>query len=244
MKRKTPLLLFLVLLLFQGCRSTESVSDTDYTTHIYYSIDDSVENDPSMAAYVLPYVKEMGKTMNRPLVVSRGAFERGKPEGALGNLTADIVRFRAMAELRKKVDVGILNNGGLRIPLPEGEINVGHIYELMPFENHIAVLEFTGDQLLSIADELAAVNGEAVSGIRFRIVDGRARDVLVDSMTVDPERTYLVATNNWMADGGGASSTLWEPVQRIDLNVLIRDAFIEYLNHREFIEPYIDQRIR
>ncbi len=246
MKRIRLLSLLTALLLLTQCGTPERIYEyhPSEKDHIYYDIDDTIGDDETISEYIGPYVREMARTMNRVLTVSEGPFERGKPEGALGNLSADIVRYRATAELRKRVDVSVMNNGGLRVPLPEGEITVGHIYELMPFENYIAVLRFSGEQIRQIADELAAVNGEAVSGIRFRIVDGRARDILVDSLSVDPERHYWLATNNWMADGGGDAPTLWEPLERRNIDILIRDAIIEYLRVKESIAPYTDQRIR
>ncbi len=238
--------LLTALLFLAYCGTTER--SYDYTPaqeeHIYYDIDRTIGDDEAMSEFIAPYVRDMGRTMNRVITISEGPFERGKPEGALGNLSADIVRYRATAEMGKRVDVSVMNNGGLRVPLPEGNITVGHIYELMPFENYITVLRFSGAQLRQIAEELASVNGEAVSGIRFRITDGKARDILVDSLSVDPDRHYWVATNNWMADGGGDAPTLWEPLERWNMDVLIRDAIIEYLNGRESIAPYIDQRIR
>ena len=241
-------LLLLLAVMLYSCGSSEPAYDftaiEEDESHIYYEISDEIEEDETISAYLQPYVRDMARIMDRVLTVSEGSFERSNPEGALGNLTADIVRYRATAEMRETVDVSIINNGGLRTPLPEGEVTTGHIYELMPFENHIAVLRFTGEQLLDIVDELASANGEPVSGIRFRIDNDAARDVLVDSMQVDRESYYWVATNNWMADGGGASSTLWEPEERRDLDVLIRDAIIEYLRGKESISPYLDQRVR
>ena len=245
-KQTRLLSLLIALFLLAQCGTSERVYEyhPSEKDHIYYDIDGSIEDDETMSEFIRPYVREMGRTMNRVITVSKGSFERGKPEGALGNLSADIVRYRATAEMRKRVDVSVMNNGGLRVPLPEGEITVGHIYELMPFENYIAVLKFTGEQITRIANELAAVNGEAVSGIRFRIVDGRARDILIDSLSVDPNRHYWLATNNWMADGGGDAPTLWEPLERRNIDILIRDAIIEYLRAKESIAPYTDQRIR
>ncbi len=246
MKQIRLLSLLTALILLSQCGTTERSYEHHPAEeeHIYYDIDGNIADDETMSELLGPYVRDMARTMNRVLTVSEGPFERGKPEGALGNLSADIVRYRATAEMRKRVDVSVMNNGGLRVPLPEGEITVGHIYELMPFENYIAVLRFSGEQITQIANELAAVNGEAVSGIRFRIVDGRARDILIDSLSVDPERHYWLATNNWMADGGGDAPTLWEPLERRNIDILIRDAIIEYIRARESITPHIDQRIR
>lgn len=238
--------LFIAPFLLVQCSASEQAykHEPDETEHIYYDIDEDIEDDEAISEYIGPYVREMARTMDRVLTVSKGTFERGKPEGALGNLAADIVRYRATAEMGKRVHISVMNNGGLRVPLPEGEITVGHIYELMPFENYIAVLRFSGDQIRQIADELAAVNGEAVSGIRFRIADDHARDILIDSLNVEPDRHYWLATNNWMADGGGDVPTLWEPIERRNIDVLIRDAIIEYLRNRESIAPYLDGRIR
>lgn len=246
MKIRTPLLLFLIGIVFTSCSTSEEVYDYSPAgeEHIYYEINEEIEDDEAISAFIEPYVREMARTMDQVITVSEGSFTKAQPEGALGNLAADIVRYRATTEMGERVHVSIMNNGGLRVPLPEGEITVGHIYELMPFENHITVLRFSGEQLRQIADELAEVNGEPVSGLRFRIKNGNARDVLVDSMNVDPDRYYWVATNNWMADGGGDVSTLWEPEQRRDLDVLIRDAIIDYMRNRESIEPNIDRRIR
>lgn len=246
MKNSRLILCLVLLTVVASCRSSETARDDtrDKFTHVYYDIDAEIAEDERMRAFITPYVREMSRTMDQVITVSEGSFERAVPEGALGNLAADIIRSRATAEMRETVHVSIMNNGGLRVPLPEGRVTVRDIYELMPFENHIVVLTFSGKQLLQIADELAAAGGEPVSGIRFRIVDGSARDVLVQARNVEPGSKYRVATNNWMADGGGDVPTLWEPAERADLDVLIRDAIIDYLNRRETITPNIDFRVR
>src|SRR5690606_12284314 len=117
----------------------------------------------------------------------------------------------------------------LRNPLPQGDITVGHIFELMPFENTISVLTLSGVQVQRMADQIAADGGEPVSGIRFRINNGKATDILVNYEPLNPDSTYLVATNNYMADRGGSIEALWNPIHRVDLDVLIRDAMIEYI---------------
>jgi 2',3'-cyclic-nucleotide 2'-phosphodiesterase (5'-nucleotidase family) len=209
-----------------------------------YSMADFIDDDEVIASIIVPYRTDIEGQLSTVLTRSTGIIERGKPEGALGNLTADILRNRATREIDKTVHIAILNNGGLRVPLPEGPVNIGHIFELMPFENHITILKLTGEQVISLADEIAAVGGEPVSGIRFRIKNGRAEDVLVGSRSVDPNERYWIATNNWLADGGGDMPTLWSPQERWDMQVLIRDAFIEYLKYMPVIEPVTDSRIR
>ncbi len=211
----------------------------------YLRMDDSIEPDAEMKAFIEPYREELFREMNLVIAISNGVIERGQPESPLGNLTADILRNRASREMGKEVDIAILNRGGLRVPIPEGEVTVGHMYELMPFENHITLLRFTGSQIRQLANELAIEGGEPVSGLRMRIDGDQARDLLVGNMSVQDSREYWVATNNWMADGGGPLPTLWSPLERVDVEVLLRDAFIEYLRHQpEPLEPRTDNRIR
>lgn len=218
----------------------------DYIGHEqeYLFIDGNLEADPLFLAFINENARELRTYMGRFVVKSNGVIERGQPESPLGNLTADIIRNRATREMGFQVDIAVLNRGGLRIPLPEGDVTVGTIYELMPFENHITMLKMSGRQIRQLANEIAREGGEPVSGMRFRIENGRAVDLLVAGTSINDNRQYWVATNNWLADGGGPMPSLWNPLERRDLDVLIREAFIEYLRHRPEISPVTDNRVR
>lgn len=242
-KKLIPLL---CILAFVGCESTKEYvrHSFDSFEHRNVSVGSEISDDPEVAEFIKPYIAELGREMGRVITRAEGSFERGAPEGTLGNLVADLSRSRASSELRQNVDIVVMNNGGLRIPLPAGDITVGMVYELMPFDNIIAVLTLNGQQVLQMADELAACGGEPISGMRMRIVNGKASDVLVGSREVKPDQKYLVATNNWMADGGGCVPALWNPLERNDLPILIRDAIIEHFNSRQSIAPKLDNRLR
>jgi 2',3'-cyclic-nucleotide 2'-phosphodiesterase (5'-nucleotidase family) len=210
----------------------------------YIMVDESIGYDAEMDAFIRAYASDLFRYMGRFLVKSTGVIERGQPESPLGNLTADILLNRATREMGFQVDIAILNRGGLRIPLPEGDVTVGTIYELMPFENHITMLKFNGRQIRQLANEIAIEGGEPLSGMRMRIRNGVAEDLLVAGTSVRDNRLYWVATNNWLADGGGDMPTLWNPIERRDLDVMLRDAFIEYLAHQPEIGPVTDNRVR
>lgn len=252
LKSKTLLLTgLLTVLLSAGCadlwgdRSEGDLEhDLQSTEHEYIRVDDSLVPDEELHVFIREYAADLYRYMERKLTVSTGVIERGQPESPLGNLTADILMNRASREMGFQVDIALLNRGGLRIPLPEGDINVGTIYELMPFENHITMLKFNGRQIKALANELAEEGGEPISGLRMRIVDGKATDLLVGGSSVSDGKEYWVATNNWLADGGGDMPTLWKPLERIDLDVMLRDAFIEYLAHTHEIGPETDNRVR
>ena len=51
-------------------------------------------------------------------------------------------------------DVGIVNNGGIRLsPVPAGNITVGTIFNLMPFDNAINTVNMTGAQLKAVIEQ-------------------------------------------------------------------------------------------
>ncbi|MEX0772440.1 MAG: 5'-nucleotidase C-terminal domain-containing protein [Balneolales bacterium] len=237
-----------VLLLFSliGCSSSKEILDLDAdSTHAEnLEVTDVIKPDEEMANYLEPYAAPVREKMDHVLTVSEGSFTVSQPEGALGNLAADIIRSRATYEMRARVDIAIMNNDRLRTPLLEGEITVGHIFEMMPFANHITVLRFSGSQILDIADEIAEKGGGPVSGMRMRIQDGKARDVLIGHRQVNPGRDYWVATTDWMANGGGDMPTLWYPLERVDHELLARDAILDYLSNKSAIQPKIDYRLR
>ncbi len=241
---KNRYLLLVLLLSVMSCRTSVEVLEKGASTDTYYQIDSNLENDQQIAALIAPFVTDLRNRMNMVIAYSENEIDRGRPEGPLNNLSADIVRFRAIRELGKPVEIGVVNYGGLRAPLPKGNITVGNVYELMPFENFISVLELTGHQVQIMANQIAARGGEPVSGIRFRIENGRAVDILVGHQPLQSDKTYLVATNSFMADGGDGVSVFTEAIERTDLPVLIRDAMIEYIRVKRLLDYQLEQRIR
>lgn len=238
------ILVFSLLLLVSACTGSKYTLTLGDSTDVYYNIDETLTPDAEIAMLIAPYITAMRTRMNHVIAYSETNMERGQPEGILGNMSADILRSRAIRELGKPVEIAVINNGGLRVPISQGNVTVGNIYELMPFENTISVLKLSGVQVLTLANQIAAYGGQPVSGMRFRIENGVARDILINYQPLDPERNYLVATNNFMADGGETLSVLWEPLDRIDLPVLIRDAMIEYIRMKRTLNYELEQRVR
>lgn len=86
-------------------------------------------------------------------------------ECQLGNWMADVVKNKVGA------DVGIVNNGGIRLsPVSAGDITVGTIFNLMPFDNTVTTVTMTGKQLKTVIEQgIADTTGKGlqVSGIKI-----------------------------------------------------------------------------
>lgn len=240
---------FALALLAQACAvvmppALPTVPVVSDEVHRNARIDSNLVADPVILDFLRPYSNRLNVSMGMVIAEAPYDITKARPEGALGNLTADMVR-NAMVSLRgHMVHMAVINNGGLRVPLYKGPITVGRVYELMPFDNTLVLLKLNGAQVLTLVDELAAFGGEPVSGIRFRIEDGKAADVLMGVDSIDTEAEYWVATHNFLADGGGDFPTLWKPLERVDFAVNLRDVFIRQFILHPNPEPRLEGRIR
>jgi 2',3'-cyclic-nucleotide 2'-phosphodiesterase (5'-nucleotidase family) len=122
---------------------------------------------------------------------------------------------------------------------------VGDVLEFMPYDNHLVILKLKGFDLERLVQQVAKAGGAPISGVRFSIgSNGRARGILVNSEVISPERDYLVATSNWAADGGDQFPALWSAVDRVDLQLQLKDLFIDYFKSESDLYNITDGRIR
>lgn len=208
------------------------------------NITSAMPEDSLVMSMIRPYQVELDVRMSRVIGYAGGTFSNARPDGSLGDLASDILRRTASERLGFSVDVGLTNWGGLRVPINEGRITVGDIFAVMPFENHLVILTMTGQQIRALADFLAANGTHPVSGLRMRVQDGEARDVLVGTRPINDAEIYTVVTTNFLADGGDHFHILKDAEKREDMDILMRDAMIRYITDRYNITPTSDGRLR
>lgn len=214
----------------------------------YTVVADSIRDDRQVESLVAPFRDRMAEEILQVIGEAAIPLAKATPEGTLGNFAADAMLRAARQQLDGPVHMALTNNGGLRVPIAPGPITVGQMYELMPFENMLSVLTLSGHQIVEMADQLAAVRGEPIAGFSFRIeTEGDrlvARDLLIGGEPVELEAEYRLVTNDYMANGGDSPSAIHEPLARVDLPVLLRDAFIAYVMEEGVIRPELEGRIR
>jgi 2',3'-cyclic-nucleotide 2'-phosphodiesterase (5'-nucleotidase family) len=210
-------------------------------------VEADITDDPHIESLVAPFRNRMGEEIRQQIGETTGMLSKALPEGTLGNFATDAMLWAANQMVMEPVQMALTNNGGLRIPIGPGAITVGQMYELMPFENMLSVLVLSGAQVKSLCDELADRRGAPISGFSFRMEtreDRRiAADIRIGGEPLDPEAEYHLVTNDYMANGGDSYPSLMNPLVRIDLPVLLRDAFIDYVKHKGVIEPELEGRI-
>lgn len=124
-------------------------------------------------------------------------------ESPLGDLLADSLRALS------KADVALMNPGGLRADLRQGPLTYGGIYEVIPFDNAVATLDVTGEQLERILTAaFAAKKGVMqVSGVEVKLshclVPDRLRGfTLQGGKKWQATRRYKVVMPDFLARGG------------------------------------------
>lgn len=98
-------------------------------------------------------------------------------ETNLGDFVADAYRWMASTELGFEVDSAIINGGGIRASIEKGDISLGIIKTVNPFNNDLGVVKVTGAQLLealeagcqAIGTDSAMGGFPQVSGITYTI---------------------------------------------------------------------------
>jgi 5'-nucleotidase / UDP-sugar diphosphatase len=130
-------------------------------------------------------------------------------ESNLADAAADLMRTKLGA------DVALLNGGSFRDDrvIPAGPLTRADIYTMLPFANEVVSVRVTGAQLREALENGVRMVGQRagrfpqVSGLRFRFDPKAPRGERVLSVEVggaplEPERTYLLATTDFMVRPG------------------------------------------
>lgn len=204
-----------------------------------------------MEECIAPYRDQLSAQMNERLCFAPTTLTRGRTQSLLGNFTADAYRLVGEKLTGKKIDVSIMNNGGLRSDLAAGDVSIGTMYSIFPFENSIVVLELKGSDLEQLIQSNAGRKLDCWSGTQITLqMDGDrciASKILVNGQPIDPERRYTICTIDYLAEGNSGMTALTRADNIIRTGILIRDAMIDYVRELEAqgkqVTAEIDDRV-
>jgi 2',3'-cyclic-nucleotide 2'-phosphodiesterase (5'-nucleotidase family) len=160
---------------------------------------------------------------------------------------------------RTRADAAIMNGGGIRggkIFEPGTAITRRDILSELPFGNHLVTVDIKGRALWNDLENglsrLPAAAGRfpQVSGLRIefdpqRPPGSRVLSIAVGDKPLDPDRTYRVATNDFMTRGGDDYSGLAaiNPVIPLKDTPLIADEVMIYLRDLGSVNSRVEGRI-
>jgi 2',3'-cyclic-nucleotide 2'-phosphodiesterase (5'-nucleotidase family) len=186
--------------------------------------------DRAVAEMLRPFRDSIAAMVEKPIFqnparVSSAGLEDG--DTPLGNFVADAILEATGA------DIAIINSGGIRAPLPQGPVTVGDVYNVLPFDNTIVIVAMKGWRVRELFDFVARRLGKRgfaqIAGAEFVIRRGRASGIKVSGRPLDSNRTYRVATIDYLYTGGDGY-TMFEKAGPADrTEILTRDAAIDFL---------------
>lgn len=226
-------LIYLAILLFGfGCRAPLSSPTVQPR---FYPVSDKLEQDQAgtqvqtMAETIAPYKAQLEAKMNRQLATVKTPLRKGSPESTLGNWAADLLHEAALVTYpNRTIAFSTMNQGGIRVSeIGTGPLIVSEIYELMPFDNELVLMELTGKQLTEFVSHIANSGGWPVSAGLSVKQTGEGLNIRIAGKGIDSGAKYAVALPDYVA-GGGSGSTMLKGLPRTDSGIKIRDLLIEY----------------
>lgn len=243
-------LLITCFLLAISCK-TNYVPTSSETQNISVS-GEELQLDSQLVQMYLPYKITLDKDMLRVISFTEQELVKGKPESNLTNFLADLLLEEANFEAKKSelnfvLNISYFNYGGIRTSLPKGNIVVGDIFQIMPFENEMVFLKLTGNQIQEFLNQIAAKGGDSVGGVRFVISNGKAIKIEVNGKPLNENENYWLATNDYVAEGGDDLSVFTKRAEIIKSGIKIRDLLIAHLENKqksgEVLTAKLDGRI-
>ncbi|MDX5346023.1 MAG: 5'-nucleotidase C-terminal domain-containing protein [Hymenobacteraceae bacterium] len=204
-------------------QATPKVADTAIV------LDSTFTPDAAAQATIAPYRTQVEAQMNEVIGVAPVALDKGPVESPLGNFITQLLLKRAEIAYGRQIDVAVTTNGGLRTPIPQGNIKVGDIFELMPFENELVVLTVRGETLQKLFEYAAKRETAPIAGATYTLDKGIATDIKINGEPLQPNQTYTLVTSDYLANGGDNMGFLKEAEKYEQLGIMFRDAILNHI---------------
>ncbi|MCE2611915.1 5'-nucleotidase C-terminal domain-containing protein [Flavobacteriaceae bacterium D16] len=215
-------------------------------------IDNSIKAADSLEQFILPYRNRVNQVLDSTLAYAPYPITKsdGKLNTTAGNLMADIVFEQANPIFQKRtgnqIDFVVLNHGGIRSVISPGAVTARTAYEIMPFENQIAVTQLDGQSVRALVRFLIR-SGRAhpISGMEILLdADNTLQYVHVQGRPFNENRKYYVATSDYLVKGGDDMGFFKDADTTFLLDYKIRNAMIDYFKKVDTLQPVVDNRFR
>lgn len=229
MKRNLLFCCLLGLLGVMACQRSLAPSSTQILNYRIAS-EATVAEDSAIVTLLAPYKAQLDTQMSEVIGEVAMDLRKAKPESTLGNWAADVMHAQCEAYAQMPIDFAVVNYGGLRIShLPPGPITRGKLFELMPFDNKLVILEAPGAVVQRLFERMADYGGWPISHtVRYQIVEGKPQDIRIHGLPLVLKKIYKIGLTDFVANGGDKCAFL-EKQPRLNLTQMYRDALIDFV---------------
>lgn len=205
--------------------------------------------DADMTALLQPYVDEANKALKRVVMTTSAEFPFSNEkvtrlprygETASGDLLCDAAVWQ-LEQIGVHADFAIYNGGGIRTSLPAGDVTSEDILTMLPFENIVYVMTLKGSDVMDLFNFIPTMNqgagafAQVSSQVSYTLTfdregkNGRISNVLIDGKPIDTNKTYRIATNDYLAKGGDGYVAFTKAIDSFNSSILINDMVVNYV---------------
>ncbi|WP_299375806.1 5'-nucleotidase C-terminal domain-containing protein [uncultured Tateyamaria sp.] len=245
---------------------------TKYLGHLTVTFDDdgnvtAASGDPMLLdasvepnAAFIDRIAEMGAPIEemktRVVAEAAEAIEGGRDtcramECPMGSLIADAMLDRVKDQ---GIEIAIQNGGGIRASIDAGEITMGEVLTVLPFQNTLSTFQVPGSAIVAALEngvgqiEDGAGRFPQVAGMSYafdvsKLAGERVSDVMVGGAPIDMDKVYGVVSNNYVRNGGDGYAMFVDADKAYDFGPDLADVTAEYLAAQGPFTPYTDGRI-
>ncbi|WP_026352571.1 bifunctional metallophosphatase/5'-nucleotidase [Yoonia vestfoldensis] len=219
-------------------------------------LDASVAEDEAALARIAELAGPIEEMKTRLVAETTDAIEGDRTvcravECPMGSLIADAMLDRVRDQ---GIQIAIQNGGGIRASIDAGEVTMGEVLSVLPFQNTLSTFEVTGADIVAALEngvgqiEEGAGRFPQVAGMSFVVnstapAGERISDVMVGDAPLDPDAVYGVVSNNYVRNGGDGYSMFEDAANAYDFGPDLADVLAEYMAANGPVTPYTDGRI-
>lgn len=228
------ILLCTLLALLLCCGQVQGQSDFTINYRIV-TLDSTYAHHPdtAMQAYINEHKAQMDVVMGEVIGHCTRDLTYSMPQSPLSNLLTrmlyDIGDIYCMEQTGKAADLSLLNFGGIRAYMPKGDITVGTIYNILPFDNSIVIITLKGSELKKAFDRMTPTNCQPYSNAQIIYQNDHPAIIKINHRKLKPNKLYRLVTIDFIQTGG---DKILEGIQYEDViatHYLLRTAVMDYI---------------
>ncbi len=213
-------------------------------------ITDTQKEAAEIENFIKPYREHIDQDLSAVLAYAPQTLDKnGQWQTPMGNLFADVVMQKGnpvfQAKEKKSIDVVLLNHGGIRSIIPQGDVTARTAFEIMPFENSLVVIALKGEQIEEMLNYIISEKKpHPICGLTFTIgTDQKPKNVQIQGKPFYPNQIYYVGTNDYLSNGGDNMNFFKKGIYKYDLDYKLRNILIDYFKDVDTIPLIQDKRI-
>ncbi|PMM15280.1 bifunctional UDP-sugar hydrolase/5'-nucleotidase UshA [Vibrio breoganii] len=192
-----------------------------------------IEQDSDVEDFLAPYQEQGQEKLNVKIAESNGKLEgdRNKVRFEQTNLG----RLIATAHMtRAKADFGVMNSGGVRDSIAQGNITYKDVLTVQPFGNIVTYVDMTGVEVLDYLNVVALKPTDSgayaqFAGISMTVTSKGVTDVMIGGKAIDPNGKYRFSIPSFNAAGGDGYPAITAHPGYVDTGFVDAEVLKEYL---------------